>query len=55
MSYGVGRRRGSDLSWLWLWRRMAATALIRPLAPGTFRAMGVGVALTNQKKKKKKK
>ena len=31
MSCGVGRRRGSDLVLLWLWRRPAATALIRPL------------------------
>ena len=23
MSCGVGRRRGSDLEWLWLWRRPA--------------------------------
>ena len=32
MSCGVGRRRGSDPTLLWLWRRPAATALIRPLA-----------------------
>ena len=32
MSYGVGRRRGSDPALLWLWRRLAATTLIRPLA-----------------------
>ena len=32
MSYGVGRRRGSDLALLWLWRRPAATAPIRLLA-----------------------
>ena len=32
MSCGVGRRRGSDLALLWLWRRLAAAALIRPLA-----------------------
>ena len=29
---GVGRRHGSDLVWLWLWHRPAATAPIRPLA-----------------------
>ena len=29
---GVGRRRGLDPKLLWLWRRLAATALIRPLA-----------------------
>ena len=30
MSCGVGRRRSSDPTWLWLW--LAAVALIRPLA-----------------------
>ena len=32
MSCGVGCRRGSDPTLLWLWGRPAATALIRPLA-----------------------
>ena len=32
MSCGVGRRRGSDLALLLLYRRPAATAPIRPLA-----------------------
>ena len=32
MSCGVSHRRGLDLVWLWLWRRPAATAPIRPLA-----------------------
>ena len=32
MSYDVGCRRSSDPELLWLWRRPAATALIRPLA-----------------------
>ena len=32
MSCGVGRRRGSDPELLWLWRRLAATAPIQPLA-----------------------
>ena len=31
-SCGVGHRHGSDLAWLWLWRRPAAAALIGPLA-----------------------
>ena len=31
MSYGVGRRCGSDPEFLWLWCRPAAVALIRPL------------------------
>ena len=32
VSCGVGRRRGSDPALLWLWYRLAATALIWPLA-----------------------
>ena len=32
MSCGVGRRRGLDPELLWLWRRPAATAQIRPLS-----------------------
>ena len=32
MSCGVGCRHGSDPTLLWLWRRLAAIALIRPLA-----------------------
>jgi len=32
MSCGVGHRRGLDPELLWLWRRLVATALIRPLA-----------------------
>ena len=32
MSCGAGRRHGSDLVWLWLWRRPVATAPTGPLA-----------------------
>ena len=32
VSCGVGHRRGSDPVLLWFWRRLAATALIKPLA-----------------------
>ena len=32
MSCDVGCRHGSDPMWLWLWRRLAAVALIRSLA-----------------------
>ena len=32
MSYGVGRRHGSDPVLLWLWCRLAAAALIGPQA-----------------------
>ena len=31
VSCGVGRRCGSDPTWLWLWCRLAATAPIQPL------------------------
>ena len=53
MSYGVGRRCGSDLVLLWLWCRPAAAAPIRPLAwePPYV----TGAALKGQKDKKKKK
>ena len=51
MSCGIGRRRGSDLVWLWLWCRPAATAPIRPLAREPPHAMGA--ALKKDKKKKK--
>ena len=32
VSYGVGHRHGSDPALLWLWCRLAAIALIQPLA-----------------------
>ena len=48
MSCGVGRRRGLDLVWLWLWCRLATVALIRPLAWELPYVMGV--ALKKQKK-----
>ena len=51
MSCGVGCRRGSDLALLWLWHRLAATALIRPLAWEPPYA--VDAALKEKKKKKK--
>ena len=50
MSCGERRRRGSDPMLLWLWRRPAAVALIRPLAwepPYTVHA-----ALKSKKAKK---
>ena len=43
----------SDLALLWLWRRPAATALIRPLAWEPPRA--TGAALEGQKRQKKEK
>ena len=53
MNYGVGHRLGSILAWLWLWPRLAAAALIQPLARELSYA--VSVALKSKKKKKKKK
>ena len=47
--YGIGGRRNLDLALLWLWRRLAPTALIRPLAWELPYASSVGL-----KKKKKK-
>ena len=40
MSCGVGHRRGSDPTFLWLWRRSAAVAPTRPLAKGLPNATG---------------
>ena len=51
MSRGVGRRHGSDPVLLLLWRRLEATAPIRPLAQKPPYA--VGVAQKWQKDKKK--
>ena len=48
----LGRRRGSDPELLWLWRRLVATAPIRPLAWEPPYA--VGAALERQKDKKEK-
>ena len=50
MSCGVGHRRGLDPALLWLWRRPAATAPIRPLAWEPLHA--AGAALGKKKKKK---
>ena len=51
MSSGVDYTHGADPTLLWLWRRPAATAPIRPLAWETPYA--VGAALEKTKKKKK--
>ena len=51
LSCGVGRSCGADPTLLWLWHRLAATALIWPLAwelPHT-----AGAALISNKKKMK--
>ena len=52
MNCGVGRRWGSDVALLWLWRRLAAAALIQPLAWEPPYA--AGAALKRPKKKKDK-
>ena len=53
MTCGVGHRRGSDMSLLWLWCRPAVVAPIRPIAWEPPYA--TGVALKGQKTKKKQK
>ena len=50
MNCGVGHKHGSDSALLWLWRRLAATALIRPLAWEPSYA--TGAALGKVKKQK---
>ena len=55
MSCGVGRGRGSDLVLLWLWHRLAGTALMKPLAWEAPYAAGAAFKKTKDKKKKKKK
>ena len=51
---GVGRRSGSDPKLLWLWRRLAATALIRPLAWEPPYAMGAAQEKAKRQNKKQK-
>ena len=51
MSCGVGRREGLDLVLLWVWRRPAATALIRPLAWEPPYATGAALKETKKKGK----
>ena len=51
MGCGVGRRRGSDPSLLWLWCRPAATAPIGPRAWEPLYAAGAALKKTKEKKK----
>ena len=51
MSYGVGRRHGSDATLLWLWCKLAA--LIQPLAWEPPYATGGGSKKEKKKKEKK--
>ena len=55
MSCGVGHRRGSDPTLLWLWYRLAATALIQPLAWEPPYASCAALKLTKRPQKKKEK
>ena len=48
MSCGVSHRRGSDLALFWLWCKLAATALIQPIAWEPPYA--TGATLKSQKK-----
>ena len=52
---GVGSRRSSDPSLLWLWRRPAATARIWPLAWEPPNATGAALEKDKRQKTKKKK
>ena len=55
MSCGVGCSHGSDPALLWLWRRLAAIAPIRPLAWEPPYAAGAAQEIAKRQKKKKKK
>ena len=52
MSCGVGRRHSLDAALLWLWYRLAAAALIRPLAWELPCAKGAALKKTKKKKTK---
>ena len=54
MSCGVGHRRGSDPTLLWLWGRPIATALTGPLPWESPYAAGSGPRKGKKTKKKKK-
>ena len=53
MSCGTGRRRGSDLAWLWLWHRSVARAPFQPLAWEPPYGVGFGPKKTEINKQKK--
>ena len=55
MSCGVGHRRGSDPALLWLWPRLEAIALIRPLAWEPPHAAGAALEQAKRQKIKNKK
>ena len=45
VSCGVGHRWGSDLALVWLWRRLAAAALMGPLAWELPYAAGMAIKI----------
>ena len=53
MNGGAGHRHGSDQVLLWLWRRLAAKALIQSLAWELPYATYVALKRQNKKKRKK--
>ena len=55
MSCGVGRRRGSDPMFLWLWHRPVATASIGPLAWDPPYAKGAAQVIAKRPNKQTKK
>ena len=50
----LGHRHGSDPALLWLWHRLAATALIQPLAWEPPNAVGTALEKTKNKQTNKK-
>ena len=55
MSCGVSLRLSLDPMWLWLWRRLEATAPIGPLAWEPLYASSAALKRQKRPKKKKKK
>ena len=55
MSCGVGHRRGLDLTLLWFWCRLAATAPIQPLAWEPPYAAGAALKRQKTREKERKK
>ena len=54
MSCDVGHRHGSDLTLLWLWCRLAATAPIGPLAWEPPYALDMAIKRKRKKEKEKR-
>lgn len=52
MSWGIGHRCGLDPALLWLWRRPAPVAPIRPLAWELQYAMSAALKQTNKQTNK---